>query len=161
MMAAQVSGQTRIGIAKRCAFLPIAFIVYFLAFGIGTEVAAQEMTKIRIRMGDKAVTATLNSSEAARDLAAMLPLQIRMRDHMAREKTGPIPKQLSELTNGSLTYEVGDLGYWRPGNNFVIFYKHDGLQIPSPGIVKLGTIQSGAEVFDVPGSVDVLVERSD
>lgn len=110
-------------------------------------------------MGDQTVIATLNNSEAARDLVAMLPLSIQMRDHLRREKTGRIPKPLSERTQGSPTYEKGDLGYWRPGGNFVIFYRHDGLTIPSPGIVLLGKIDAGVEVFDVPGSVDVTVER--
>lgn len=109
-------------------------------------------------MGDQSVTATLNNSEAARDLVAMLPVSIQMRDHLRREKTGRIPKLLSERAQGSATYEKGDLGYWRPGGNFVIFYRHDGLTIPSPGIVLLGKLDAGAEVFDLPGSVNVTVE---
>ena len=123
-----------------------------------TGPAAEDAQRIRIRMGDQTVTATLNSSEAARDLIAMLPLSIRMRDHLRREKTGPIPGPLSERTEGSPTYQSGDLGYWRPGGNFVIFYRHDGLTIPSPGIVLLGRVNSGAETFDVPGPVEVTVE---
>jgi len=109
-------------------------------------------------MGDQIVTATLNNSEAARDLVSVLPLSIQMRDHLRREKTGPIPRLLSERTQGSPTYDKGDLGYWRPGGNFVIFYRHDGLTIPSPGIVLLGKIGSGAEILDVPGPVAVTVE---
>jgi hypothetical protein len=50
----------------------------------------------------------------------MLPLTIRMRDHLRREKTGPIPRPLSEKAEGSPKYQSGDLGYWRPGSNFVI-----------------------------------------
>jgi hypothetical protein len=46
----------------------------------------------------------------------------------------------------------------RPGGNFVIFYRHDGLTIPSPGIVVLGQVDSGAERFDVPGPAEVTVE---
>ena len=112
-------------------------------------------------MGDQAVTATLNGSEAARDLLAMLPVSIRMRDHLRREKTGPLPGPLSERTGASPTYRSGDLGYWRPGGNFVIFYRHDGLTIPSPGIVILGQVDSGAEIFDLPGPAEVTVERID
>jgi hypothetical protein len=123
-----------------------------------TAATAAEGQRIRIRMGDQTVTATLNKSEAARDFAAMLPVSIQMRDHLRREKTGRIPRPLSERTQGSPTYEKGDLGYWRPGGNFVIFYRHDGLSIPSPGIVLLGRIDAGVEVFDVPGAVDVTVE---
>jgi len=125
---------------------------------MATAASAAEEQRIRIRMGDQSVTATLNNSEAARDLVAMLPVSIQMRDHLRREKTGHIPKPLSERTQGSATYEKGDLGYWRPGGNFVIFYRHDRLTIPSPGIVLLGKLDAGAEVFDLPGSVHVTVE---
>lgn len=143
---------------RRSATTAIAAIATSASLGTGTATSAPEGQRIRIRMGDQTVSATLNDSEAARDLAAMLPLSIQMRDHLRREKTGRIPRPLSERTQGSPTYEKGDLGYWRPGGNFVIFYRHDGLTIPSPGIVLLGKIDSGAEVFDVPGSVDVSVE---
>jgi hypothetical protein len=136
----------------------IASIILAAAFGFWTAASAQEGQRIRMRMGDQTVTATLNNSEAARDLVAMLPLSIHMRDHLRREKTGRIPGPLSEHTEGSRTYESGDLGYWRPGGDFVIFYRHDGLTIPSPGIVLLGKVDSGADLFDVPGTVDVTVE---
>jgi hypothetical protein len=128
------------------------------SLGMATAASAAEEHRIRIRMGDQSVTATLNKSEAARDLVAMLPVSIQMRDHLRREKTGRIPKPLSERTQGSPTYETGDLGYWRPGGSFVIYYRHDGLTIPSPGIVLLGKLDSGAEVFDLPGPVNVTVE---
>jgi hypothetical protein len=68
----------------------IAGISLFAATGVLTAASAQEGQRIRIRMGDQTVTATLNDSEAARDLVAMLPLSIRMRDHLGREKTGPL-----------------------------------------------------------------------
>jgi hypothetical protein len=136
----------------------IAGIALSASLGMEGTASAAEGQRIRIRMGEHAVTAALNNSEAARDLVAMLPVSIQMRDHLRREKTGRIPKPLSERTQGSPTYEKGDLGYWRPGGNFVIFYRHDGLTIPSPGIVLLGKIDAGAEVFDIPGSVNVTVE---
>ncbi len=120
-----------------------------------------EGKQIRIRMGNHAITARLNDSEAARDFAAMLPLTIQMDDHLRREKTGIIPRSLSERTLGSSTYGLGDLGYWRPRNTFVIFYRQDGLTIPGPGIVLLGKVDSGVEIFDVPGTVQVAVESID
>ena len=116
------------------------------------------MSHIQIRIGDNVVTATLNQTEAARDFIALLPLTIEMDDHMRREKTGIIPKRLSDRTPGSRTYDKGDLGYWRPRNTFVIFYRQDGHDIPGPGIVLLGRLDSGAEVFDIPGSVHVRVD---
>ena len=127
-----------------------------LPYAPGTP--AQEHNRIRIGMGNEVVHATLNDSDAARDLAAMLPLTIAMDDHLRREKTGVIPKPLSERTAGNRTYDRGDLGYWRPRNTFVIFYRQDGLEIPGPGIVLLGKVDSRVEVFDAPGSIDVRVE---
>ncbi len=144
---------------RQSAAAAIAGIILSAAPGFGTAASAQEGQRIRIRMGDQAVTATLNNSEAARDLVAMFPLSIRMRDHLRREKTGPLPRPLSERTEASPNYRSGDLSFWRPGGNFVIFYRHDGLTIPSPGIVLLGRVNSGAEIFDVPGPVEVTVER--
>jgi hypothetical protein len=123
--------------------------------------AAQEGQQIRIRMGNQAITGRLNDSEAARDFASMLPLTIQMDDHLRREKTGIIPRPLSEHTPGSRTYELGHLGYWRPRNTFVIFYRQDGLTIPGPGIVLLGKVYSGVEIFDLPGTVQVAVEAID
>jgi hypothetical protein len=133
-------------------------IVLSAASGLGSAATAQEGQRIRIRTGDQTATATLNNNEAAQDLISMLPLSVNMRDHMRREKTGPLPGPLSERTRGVSAYEAGDLGYWRPGGNFVIFYLHDGLSIPSPGIVRLGKVDSGVDIFNVPGDVNVTVE---
>jgi hypothetical protein len=138
--------------------IAIAGIALSASLGMETAASVAGGQRIRVRMGDQTVTATLNNSEAARDLVSMLPLSIQMRDHLRREKTGPVPTPLSARAQGSPTYEKGDLGYWRPGGNFVIFYRHDGLTIPSPGIVLLGKIDAGAEVFDIPGSANVTVE---
>jgi hypothetical protein len=53
---------------------------------IGIHFSGVAETAQWIRMGDQAVTATLNNSDAALDLATMLPLFIRMRDHQGRQK---------------------------------------------------------------------------
>lgn len=117
--------------------------------------------KIRIRMGHQTVPATLNASDAARDLMAMLPLTLDMDDHLRREKTGILPTRLSMRTPGSAAYALADLGYWRPRNSFVIFYRQDGLGIPAPGIVLLGKVDAGVEVFDRPGRVRVTLDLPD
>jgi hypothetical protein len=145
-------------VVRQSAIATICGIILCAASGSGISASAEDAQRVRIRTGDQTVTATLNSSEAARDFVAMLPLSIRMRDHLRREKTGPIPGPLSERTEGSPNYQSGDLGYWRPGGNFVIFYRHDGLAIPSPGIVILGRVNSGVEIFDISGPVEVTVE---
>jgi hypothetical protein len=56
------------------------------------------------------------------------------------------------------TYEVGEIAYWSPGPDGAIDSRQDGEPISPPGIIPIGKIDAGAEVFDVPGSVKVTLE---
>ena len=89
----------------------IAGVVLVTAGALSTAASAEDGQRIRIRMGEQSVTATLNNSDAARDLVRMLPVTLKMRDHMRREKIGPLPGPLSERNPGEAAYAAGDLGY--------------------------------------------------
>jgi hypothetical protein len=104
--------------------------------------------------GGRADVAGLDwNSAPARDLAAMLPTTIDMRDLLGREKTGRLPRQLNiDGTTREFDYQVGELAYWSPGNDLVIFYADDGQAIPQPGLVRLGTIDTGLEVIAAAGN---------
>lgn len=52
-------------------------------------------------------------------------------------------------------YEVGDLAYWPPRHSFVILYEQNGEQFERQ---HLGHIDSGVEVFESTGDVDVTFE---
>jgi hypothetical protein len=56
------------------------------------------------------------------------------------------------------SYEVGDISYWSPGPDVAGYYRNDGEQMPDPGIILIGKIDSGVEAFNVPGSVKVTIE---
>lgn len=45
---------------------------------------------------------------------------------------------------------MGELAYWSPGNDIAIFYA-DGQAIPQPGLVRLGTIDTGLDVIAAAG----------
>jgi hypothetical protein len=115
--------------------------------------------KIRLTVEGKELTATLIDSQTSRDFIALLPLTLTMDDLFRREKYGPLPRALSkgERTH---SYEIGDIGYWSPGPDVAIYYRNDGEQIPDPGIILIGKIDSGVEAFNVPGSVKVTVEAA-
>ncbi|MHC5832743.1 MAG: cyclophilin-like fold protein, partial [Nostoc sp.] len=53
---------------------------------------------------------------------------------------------------------IGDVIYWSPGPDVAIYYRHDGEEIPDPGIIAIGKIDAGVEAFNVPGSVEVTIE---
>lgn len=116
--------------------------------------------KIRFHVRATSVTATLQDSKASRDFASMLPLTLTMNDLFRREKYGHLPRPISGEGRRAYAYEVGQIVYWAPGPDVAVFYRQDGEPIPDPGIIILGTTDSGVEAFDVPGSMSVTIERA-
>jgi hypothetical protein len=111
------------------------------------------VVRIRLIIGDDVATATLEDTAAARDFAAMLPMTIDMHDLFGREKPGRLPRQLSiDRARREFDYQVGELAYWSPGNDIAIFYADDGQAIPQPGLVRLGTIDTGLDVIAAAGN---------
>jgi hypothetical protein len=115
--------------------------------------------KIKLKIAGREITAMLVDSEASRDFVSLLPLTLTLNDLFGREKFGHLPRAISEGGKRARTYEIGDVVYWSPGPDVAIFYRHDGQSIPSPGIIVIGKIESGAEALNVPGSVTVTIER--
>jgi hypothetical protein len=116
--------------------------------------------KITIKVAGKKLQATLADNPTAREFAALLPIRVAMRDLFGREKAGRLPKRISAGGPSSDVYKVGDIGYWSPSHDIAIYYHQDGERIPSPGIINIGHIDSGIEAFNVPGTVDISIERS-
>lgn len=105
--------------------------------------------KIRIAIDDTFVTATLDSTEAARDFASLLPLTLTLDDYNATEKIADLPRKLS--TNGAprgLDPDVGDIAYYAPWGNLALYYRDFGY---SAGLVKLGSLDAGVEILRRPG----------
>jgi len=112
----------------------------------------------KINIGGKTLTAILADNATALDFASVLPLTVSMKDLFGREKYGDLPKALSENGPRNNRYEVGEIACWSPDRQFAIYYRQDGETIPSPGIIPIAKIDAGTEVFNVPGSVKVMIE---
>src|SRR5256885_8075713 len=93
--------------------------------------------KIRISIADEVVIATVADNATARDFVSVLPLSVSMKDLFGREKYGDLPKALAENGPKKNRYEVGDIAYWSPDQQFAIYYRQDGKSIPSPGIIPI------------------------
>ncbi|WP_082620051.1 cyclophilin-like fold protein [Terrabacter sp. Soil811] len=114
--------------------------------------------KIVITVGEKGFGAVLTDSAAARDLLRQLPVTVGMVDHGGVEKTGPLPTPLSlDGQPDGADPDVGDVGYYAPGNDLVLYY---GDQSYYPGIVVLGRLDEGAaaQIADLRGPVTATVE---
>jgi len=115
--------------------------------------------KIKVKVAGKELQATLVDNPTAREFAALLPIRVSMDDLFGREKAGSLPRAISTGGPSSNVYQIGDIGYWSPGHDIAIYYRQDGEKIPSPGIIKVGHFDSGVAAFNVPGSVEVSIER--
>jgi hypothetical protein len=115
--------------------------------------------KIRLRLRRRAVTVVVARNETARDFVSLLPLTLTMRDLFGREKFARMPRTLSAGGKRTSTYAVGDVVYWSPGPDVAVYYRHDGKEIPHPGVIPIGKIDSGIDALDTPGSVRLTVER--
>jgi hypothetical protein len=81
-----------------------------------------------------------------------------MTDHGGVEKTGGLPVALSlEGQPDGADPEVGDLGYYAPGQDLVLYY---GDQSYYDGIVVLGRLDGDAalRIAQIEGAVTVTVE---
>ena len=114
--------------------------------------------KIKLTTDNKILTATLAGNRTARDFASLLPLTLTMNDLFGREKFGHLPRGISDKGKRTHFYEIGDIAYWSPGPDVAIYYHHDGEQIPDPGIIAIGKIDSGVEALNVRGSMKVTME---
>ncbi len=123
-----------------------------------TQPTQEDGLAITFTTGGTPFHATLDDSAAARDLLAMLPVTIDMADHGGVEKTGPLPGPLSlDGQPDGADPAVGDVGYYAPGNDLVLYHGDQGYH---PGIVVLGRLEETAaeRVAAMAGSVTVTVE---
>jgi hypothetical protein len=101
--------------------------------------------KIRVIIDGQTLSATLDDNATARDLAALLPLDLTLSDYASTEKVSDLPRRLA--TDGaprSYKPSTGDITYYAPWGNLAIFYRDFS---DSAGLVRLGA-------FD--GSIDAL-----
>ena len=120
-----------------------------------------DVQTIHIQVGDQLFSATVEDTPAGRDLLAQLPQTIEMSDHGGVEKTGPLasPLSLDGQPDGA-DPDVGDLGYYAPGNDLVLYY---GDQSYYDGIVVLGRLddQAASRIAQMDGGITVTVTTPD
>jgi hypothetical protein len=115
--------------------------------------------KIRMDMDGTSVTATLDDNATSRDFISLLPLTLTLEDYNGTEKISNLPKKLSTKdAPAGIDPSIGDITYYSPWGSVAFFYKDFGY---SRGLVKLGRIDSGVDVFHRPGKLRVTIQRSE
>ena len=113
-----------------------------------------ENMNIKISIGDKILTATLNDTPTSQDFIARLPLTLQMSRHDNREYYAAI--SLSKNASTEDGYVVGDICYWAPGN-CIVFYYAKGY---SGSLLKMGRITSDLSIFkSLDNNIAVIIEK--
>lgn len=125
-----------------------------LAAGTGQT---ENVMRIRIIVNGTELPASLNDTPAARDFAAMLPLEFILEDFHATEKIAYLPSPLS--TDGApdgVDPDVGDITYFAPWGNLALFYRDFGY---ARGLVHLGRIDGDVSVLEGKRPLEARIER--
>jgi hypothetical protein len=109
--------------------------------------------KIYVNAKGKTTVFELNSSGAAKDLFAQLPLTIKVENYSNNKKIFYPPKRLN-TTNAPLDdARAGNLAYYAPWGDVVMFYGSFG---SASGLYELGHAVSGSEyIKGTPGIIQI------
>ncbi|RZL66122.1 MAG: hypothetical protein EOP81_01675 [Variovorax sp.] len=100
---------------------------------------------------------TLDAHRSAADFAEMLPLELAFDDYASTEKIAVLPRALMiEDAPTAYTPVAGDICFYAPWGNLAVFYE-DGEH--SVGLVRLGRLESGMDVFKRTGMQRLMLLR--
>jgi hypothetical protein len=112
--------------------------------------------KIRIKVENKTLTATLHDNATSNDFVSLLPLRLTLKNYAATEKISDLPKRLSTAgAPAGSDPDVGDIAYYAPWGNLAIFYKDFGY---SDGLIILGKIDGDVDALNASGAVETTIE---
>jgi len=118
------------------------------------------VARIELVAGDEIASATLDDTRQARQFAAMLPVSVDIDDPFGQAKTGTLPRALDvDDATRSRRYATGDLSYWSPSGKLAIVYDALGESVPPPGLVRLGTVDTGLSEIASAGDHSTLTIR--
>jgi hypothetical protein len=124
---------------------------------------SSDSVRVLLQFGDETATATLADTPAARELAAMLPLELDLRDPMGQAKSGPLPRPL-DVSAADPVFDpaVGQIYYSAPSRTFAVFYTDLGQSVPEPGLVRLGAVDTDLErIADAGNRFTVRIDLAD
>lgn len=110
--------------------------------------------KLKITVGNKEFTATLNDSEAAKELVKLLPMEVSMTEHNGNEKYYNLPNRMPGRAVNPGSVHAGDLMIWS-SNTLVLFYAGSRT---SYSYINLGKIDNPSGLREAVGRGSVRVK---
>lgn len=134
--------------------LAMSLSLFYNTYAVSSEKG--KSVKVKITVGNETVTATMYDNPTSRDFVSLLPLTLELKDYSSTEKISDLPKKLSvkDAPSGSDPL-IGDITYYAPWGNLALFYKDFSY---SNGLIKLGKIDSGMDIFNSNGLITAKFE---
>jgi hypothetical protein len=122
-----------------------------------TQASNSKPVQVVLRADGATVLVTLDDNDTSKDFVRLLPLELTLEDYAGTEKISYLPRKLStrKAPLGYLPHS-GDVAYYAPWGNLALYY--EGFDY-SPGLIRLGQVQSGLERLRQPGPMKVLIEQ--
>ncbi|OCI98382.1 MFS transporter [Agrobacterium sp. 13-626] len=152
-MSRAISRRQVLGTALAAAAIPRVAIAQQ-----GRDPNNREPSDVRIRLtfNGLVLTATLYDNPSARDLASLLPLELKIEDFGGNEKIVRLPRKLTEDGSSPFTNErPGDLCYFKSWGNLALFYA----DYRWDGLIRLGRFDNSFDALLVRGKYPVRIER--
>ena len=113
------------------------------------------VTRIKITVNGKTLYATFDDNATSRAIIAQMPMTIPMLDLYGDEMCYRYPNALPTDNVQSYVHKKGEIFYWPPRHSFVIRYVATSERLD---IQHIGQVESGVEIFDGIGDVNVKFE---
>ena len=114
--------------------------------------------RIKLTVNEQPIIVRLYDNPTSNDLLTMLPLTLTFKDYLGTEKISYLPRKLSTQGTDADNSKADDFTYFAPWGNLAIFYK--GKQQGGNGLIILGTIESGKDIFaNMKSDFTVTIER--
>lgn len=113
------------------------------------------VTRIKITVNGKTLYATFDDNATSRAIIAQMPMTLPMLDLYGDEMCYRYPNALPTDNVQSYVHKKGEIFYWPPRHSFVIRYVATSERLD---IQHIGQIESGVEIFDGIGDVNVKFE---
>ncbi|MFG6397264.1 MAG: NAD(P)H-dependent oxidoreductase [Muribaculaceae bacterium] len=123
------------------------------------ETPGETSMKVKISVGDRTITATMEDNAAGRDFFSRLPLEVTLNDYnnTTEKLFYPDPALTTEGVARGCAPTSGDITIYAPWGNVAIFCKNWS---HSNDLIKIGRIDgNGIEALNIGGDIAVKFER--
>lgn len=130
-----------------------------IAFAIFSVALVSAETKISLNVNGKTLHGVLNDSVPAQSLARQLPLEVTIYDS-DNDFCGDSIKIDYKKSDVQYGYKNGDIAFWPPASNFVIFVHGEESSSSTGNLVILGRLNESQETLDsLHGTLKIKMEK--